>query len=463
MQYIPRPYQTYTTQRIIEGTEVGPFLDMGLGKTVSTLTAIIELYKQKLIKKVLIIAPKKVAESVWPSEIEKWDHLKGLTISKILGTEKDRKKALLVKADIYVINRENIVWLVTMFGSNWPFDMLVIDELSSFKSPKSQRFKALRLVRKYATRCVGLTGTPAPNGLLDLWAQIYLLDQGKRLGDKFTKYRDTYFSAGASQGHVVFNYNLKKAGALLGDDWYKKEIYSKIGDIVFSMKTEDYINLPERIDNDRFIVLPKELQAKYDAFERDQVLSLVDQEISAVNAAGLTNKLLQFANGALYDEDKVFHVVHDEKLEALAEIVEELNGKPLLVFYSFISDKERILQKFKNAVVLKDNADIENWNAGKIPMLVVHPKSAGHGLNLQFGGVNILWFGCPWSLEEFLQGLKRVHRNGVAGIVTNTRLIIKNTMDEDVVAALASKDQLQNKMIEAVKARIKKYAKSVAA
>jgi len=457
MKYIPKPYQVYGAQQIIDLPEVGPFLDMGLGKTVMTLTAIVEILKQKLANKILVVAPKKVAETVWTDEIEKWDHLNHLKASKILGSEKDRKKALNAQADIYIINRENVVWLVALYGSNWPFDMLIIDELTSFKSPTSQRFKSLKLIRKFVKRCVGLTGTPAPNGLLDLWAQLYLIDKGQRLGENFNKYREAYFNPGKRDGYVIFNYNIKKGDKLLGDNFYEKEIFDRVGDICFSMKTEDYLNLPDKIDNDIIIKLPDAIQLKYDLFEEEQVLALADKEISAVNAAGLTNKLLQFANGALYDESKTYHIIHDEKIDKLKEIIEELNGKPLLVFYSFISDKERILKAFKQAKTLATPQDIKDWNAGNIPILVAHPASAGHGLNLQFGGTNILWFGCPWSLEQYLQGLKRVHRNGVSGIVTNSRLIVKGSMDEDVVKALSGKDKLQEAVIAAVKARIEKY------
>lgn len=458
MQYVPRHYQQFTTEQIIKLSECGPFLDMGLGKTVSTLTAIVDLYKNKKIKKVLVIAPKKVAETVWTDEIEKWDHLNHLTTSQILGTEKQRRNALTKKADIYIINRENIVWLVALFGMSWPFDMVVIDELSSFKSPKSQRFKSLRLARKFMARVVGLTGTPAPNGLLDIWSQVFLLDKGQRLGESFSKYRDTYFNPGLKDGYVVFNYNLKKGDAILGTDFYKKEIFDRIKDICFSMKTKDYLDLPERIDNDRYIILPSGIQDKYDDFEREQVLAFgIDKEISAVNAAGLTNKLLQFANGAVYDEKKHAHEVHDEMLEALKEIVEELNGKPLLLFYQFTSDVERIQRVFKKAILLKTPQHIKDWNEGKIKLLITHAMSAGHGLNLQFGGEDICWFGCPWSLEQYQQAVKRVHRSGVRKFVTNTRLIVKNTIHEDVIQALEGKDKMQEAVIKAVKARIEKY------
>ena len=460
MQYAPRKYQEYTSDQVIKLPEIGLFLDMGLGKTVSTLTALSELFKRKQIKKVLVIAPKKVAESVWSEEIEKWDHINHLKYSQVLGTEKNRKKALASSADIYIINRENVVWLVALYGSNWPFDTCVIDELSSFKSPVSQRFKALRLVRKYITRVIGLTGTPTPNGLLDLWSQIYLLDKGQRLGESFNKYRDKYFNPGKRDGYVIFNYNMKKGDALLGEDYYNKEILDRISDMCFSMKTSDYLELPDKIDNDQYIILPKDIKDKYEDFEKEQILQMVDKEITAVNAAALTNKLIQFANGAVYDDDKKWHTVHEEKMDRLKEIIEELNGKPLLVFYTFISDKERMLLNFKEARTLKTPQDIKDWNAGKIKILITHPASAGHGLNLQFGGTNILWYGCPWSLEQYLQGIKRVHRNGVSGVVTNTRLIVKGTIDEDVIKTLKGKDHLQDAVIKAVKARIEKYTKN---
>lgn len=457
MKYTPLSHQVYGTRQIVELPEVGPFLDMGLGKTVMTLTAIVDLLKAGTAKKILVIAPKKVAENVWTDEIEKWDHLHGLRASQVLGSEKQRVRALAAKADIYIINRENVVWLVARFGSNWPYDMVVIDELSSFKNPKSQRFKALRLVRPLTKRVVGLTGTPAPNGLLDLWSEMFLLDRGKRLGESYTKYRDRYFDPGKRDGYVVFNYNLKKGDMLLGDDFYKKEIFNRIGDICFSMKTEDYLKLPDCIDNNRIIRLSDEVKAKYDEFEREQVLALKDKEITAINAAGLTNKLLQFSNGAVYDEDKTWHTVHDEKIDAVKEIVEALNGNPLLLFYSFVSDKDRLKIAFKQARELKTNQDIKDWNDGKIELLITHPASAGHGLNLQFGGHNMLWYGLPWSLELYQQGKKRIHRNGIKNVVNNMRLIAKGTVDEDVAMALMGKDKMQDAIINAVKARILKY------
>lgn len=457
MIYKPRKYQEHTTQQIIELPEVGPFLDMGLGKTVATLFAIKELLNKKEIRRVLIVAPKKVAETVWTDEIAKWDGLGHLRVSKILGLERDRRKALATPADIYLINRENIVWLVSLLGSNWNFDMMVIDELSSFKSHKSQRFKALKLVRKYIKRVVGLTGTPAPNGMLDLWSQVFLLDKGQRLGDNYVKYREAYFEPGKRDGRVIFNYNLKKGDMLLGDDFYVKELFNKIGDICFSMKTEDYIDLPERLDINRYIELPKAMLQRYYDFEKEQVLLLADKEITAINAAALSNKLLQFANGAMYDENKTWHEIHNEKIDAVKEIVEDLDGKPILLFYSYISDKERLKMVFKEARELKTPQDIKDWNEGRIRILIAHPASAGHGLNLQFGGQFILWFGCPWSLELYQQAIKRIHRSGVASVVTNMRLVVKGTIDEDVIKRLEGKDKTQNALIAAVKARIDKY------
>lgn len=461
MKYIPRKYQEYTTQQIIDLPEVGPFLDMGLGKTVSTLFALKELLARKEVKRILVIAPKKVAESVWTDEIDKWDGLGHLRTSKVMGNEKERRKALAKPADIYLINREQVVWLVALLGNNWNFDMVVIDELSSFKSHKSQRFKSLRLVRKYIHRVVGLTGTPATNGLLDLWSQLFLLDKGKRLGDNFGKYRDMYFDAGKRDGHVVFNYNLKKGNQLLGEDFYKAEIFNRIKDICFSMKTEDYIDLPERMDTIRYIDLPPAVLQKYNDFEREQVLEFLEtgKEVTAVNAAALSNKLLQFANGAVYDTNKDYHVVHDEKIEATKEIVEALDGKPLLIFYTYTSDKDRLKLVFKNMRELKTPQDIKDWNAGLIPIAIAHPASAGHGLNLQFGGQNMLWFGCPWSLELYLQAIKRIHRSGVTCVVNNMRLIVKGTLDEDVIKRLDLKDRTQAALIKAVQARIEKYTR----
>lgn len=457
MIYIPHGYQDHATEHIMQNTSAGLFLDMGLGKTVSTLTAINRLmYEECEVAKVLVIAPKRVAEDTWTTESNKWDHLKHLKLSLVLGSERERKEALKAKADIYVINRENVVWLVGFYGTAFPFDMVVIDELSSFKSAKAQRFKSLRQIRPKINRMVGLTGTPAPNSLLDLWPQLYLLDQGERLGKTLTSYRQQYFNEGQKKGMVVYNYKLK-------NDDSKNEIYEKIGDICISMKAEDYLSLPERIDNDIPIRFSSAVRKKYEEFERDQVLALTDlEEISAVNAAALTNKLLQFANGAVYDDDKTWHEVHREKLDALQEIIEDANGKPVLIFYSYKHDAARIEQKLKayKPVALRDSADIARWNDGKIEVMMAHPASAGHGLNLQAGGNIIVWFGLPWSLELYQQANARLYRQGQTEAVIIHRLIAANTMDEDVVKALDNKATGQDALMEAVKVRILKYQKA---
>lgn len=430
---------------------------MGLGKTAMSLTAVIELLKTGDVKKVLIIAPKKVVENVWSQEADKWDHLKNLKISRILGPEKERRRALEAKTNIFAINRENVVWLVGLYGNNWPFDMVIVDEMSSFKNHDSKRFKALRLVRDRIRRIVALTGTPAPNGLLDLWSQLFLLDKGERLGRTYTGYRDRYFGSDKRNRQTVFSYKLREGDEILGKEFYEREIMDKISDICFSMKSEDYITLPERIDNDQFIELSDTMYHRYLEFEKEQVLQLLDKEITAVNAAALTNKLLQFSNGCVYDEQKIPVFIHDEKMERLEEVIEELQQKPVLLFYSFISDKDGIMKKFKQARLLKTEQDVTDWNDGKIELFVAHPASAGHGLNLQFGGNNLIWFGCPWSLELYQQAIKRLHRPGITKPVINTRLIVKDTIEIDVIKALSNKTKMQDAVIKAVKARIRKY------
>lgn len=457
MKYKPRPYQEFAYTKIKELDSIGLFLDMGLGKTAITLTALADYIKEKTFKKILIVAPKKIAESVWLDEIAKWDHLNHLTLSIILGNPKERKKAISKKADLYIVNRENLVWLVGLLGNSWPFEVVIIDELSSFKNPNSKRFKAFRLILPYIKKTIGLTGTPAPNGLLDLWSQLYILDKGKRLGMSYSEYQSRYFEADKRNRSVTFSYKLKQGSPILGEDIYEKEITNKISDICFSMKSEDYIDLPDLINNDQFIHLSKENKTKYDIFERDLVLRLLETEVTAINAAALINKLLQFSNGAVYDEFKKAHLVHDEKLDRLDEVIEEIGDENVLVFYSFVSDKERILNRYKQAVFL-DNVDkIKLWNDKKIKIFVLNAASAGHGLNLQFGGNNIIWFGCPWSLELYLQALKRLHRPGITKPVVNTRLIVKDTVEERVIEALLNKTKKQDFVLEAVKAIIKKY------
>ncbi len=460
MTFIPHNYQYHTVEHIVSNRAAGVFLEMGLGKTISTLTAIKQLMFEDLdVEKVLVIAPKKVAQSTWTDEIQKWDHTRQLTISVVIGTERQRIEALRAKADIYTINRENVAWLVSYFGGAWPFDMVVIDELSSFKNAKSIRFKALRTVRPLCRRVVGLTGTPAPNGLLDLWPQLYLLDQGERLGKTITGYRDKYFTPGKRNGHVVFNYKLKTDEKGQPSP-YEKEIYDKIGDICISMKAKDYLELPDRIDRINHVVLSDTVMQQYLEFEKKLILSLENvEDISTANAAGLTNKLLQFTNGAVYDAEHRWHEVHNEKLEALEEDMEAANGNPVLVFYQFKSDLERILKHFKayKPQVLNGDKEIKSWNEGKIQMLLAHAASAGHGLNLQFGGHHIEWFGVPWGLELYQQAVARLDRQGQTMPVINSRLRAKGTIDEEVLAALERKASVQDAMMEAVKARIRKY------
>lgn len=451
MKFKSWPYQQYSINHIIDHKDSGLFLDMGMGKTVSTLTAVDDLIFMGEVNKVLVIAPKRVAEDTWSTEVEKWDHLKHLRISKILGTPKQRIKAVEADADIYVTNRENVEWLVNIYFGSWKWDMCVIDELSSFKSSKAIRFRALRKVRPYFKRIVGLTGTPAPNSLIDLWPQIYLLDGGKRLGRTITGYRQQYFTPGRSNGYVVYDYVLK--------DGADKAIQDKISDICISMMTKDYLDLPGRIDNRIELNLPDPVKKQYKQFEKDLIMELGDEEITAANAAVLTNKLLQYANGAIYDYDKNVINIHDEKLDRLLEIIGTANGKPVLVFYNFKHDFDKIskaLTKLKiKHQTLEDSADIKKWNEGKIQVALLHPASAGHGLNLQYGGNIIVWYGLTWSLELYQQANARLHRQGQKQTVVINHLIAKGTVDEDVMKALSSKEINQNALLEAVKARLR--------
>jgi len=445
-------YQRHCVQHIIEHEQSGLFLEMGLGKTISTLTAIDQLmYDRFEVEKVLVIAPKRVAEDTWKDEVNKWEHLKHLKLSIVLGSESKRKAALMAKADIYVINRENVAWLVGMYGTAFPFDMVVIDELSSFKSPSAQRFKALKSIRPRVKRVVGLTGTPAPNGLIDLWSQLYLLDMGERLGKTVTGYRTKYFSPGRTNGQVVFDYRLKPE--------CEAEIQAKIADICISMKSEDYLELPKRIDNIVSVRMTDTDLASYKSFEESQILQLLEVELSVVNAAALSNKLLQFANGAVYDENKDYHCVHNAKLEALEEIIDTANS-PVLVFYRYKHDLERIQHHLRryNPRTLKVSQDIQDWNSGKVEILLAHPASAGHGLNLQAGGNNVVWFGETWSLELYQQANARLHRQGQTKPVIIHHLITVGTLDEDVVKSLDKKEEGQEALMQAIKARINKYS-----
>lgn len=454
-------YQRACVDHIIKTPYCGIFLDMGLGKTVSTLTAINYLMFDYLeVNNVLVIAPKRVAETVWQEEAEQWDHLKHLRFSKIIGTQFQRVKALNEKADIYVISRDNIAWLCAFYGGmRLPFDMIVVDELSSFKSYKSQRFKSLKVCQPTFKRFVGLTGTPAPNGLIDLWPQIYLMDRGQRLGKTITNYRSTYFRPGKTNGNVVYSYNLLANSENL--------IHEKIKDICISMKAEDYIQMPVRTDNFIKLRLPEDLKKKYREFEREKVLELIDTEnnesteINVINAAALSNKLLQFANGAMYDEHSEVHEIHSIKIDALKEIIEDANGKSVLVAWTYRFDRDRLMKALSkyNPRELKTAQDISDWNNGNAQVMLAHPASAGHGLNLQAGGSIVVWFGLTWSLELYQQFNARLYRQGQQKHVIINHLVMIDTHDVDVISAIKQKATKQNGLMESIKAKIEKYRK----
>lgn len=455
-------YQRVCVQHIIDHPFCGVFLDMGLGKTISTLTAINELkYDYCEINTVLVIAPKRVAETVWEEEAKSWDHTRHLKFSKIIGTEKQRLAALKVNADVYVISRDNVSWLCSLYAARLPFDMLVIDELSSFKSHQTQRFKALRLARVWFKRVVGLTGTPAPNGLINLWSQMYLIDRGQRLEKTITAYRSRYFRPGASNGYVVYTYNLLPEAEQL--------IHDRIKDICISMRAEDYLEMPERIDNFVKVTMPPQLQDAYKRFERESVITIVNDienssmTVNAVNAAALSNKLLQFANGAIYGENKEVRYIHELKLEALKEIIEAAEGKPVLVAWTYQFDRDRLMSYFRNLCPreLKTAKDIEDWNNGKVQLMLAHPASAGHGLNLQAGGNIIVWYGLTWSLELYQQFNSRLYRQGQKNRTIIHHIVTMRTHDEDVVWALRSKDKTQNNLMNSIKAKIDKYKSSM--
>lgn len=409
------------------------------------------MYDRFEVNKVLVVAPLRVAEDTWTKESAKWDHLQGLRVVRVLGSQAQRICALETDADIYCINRENIPWLVKYYGTDWPFDGVVLDELSSFKSPSSKRFKAMRKVRPLIKHIVGLTGTPSPNGLIDLWAQIYLLDQGKRLGRTLTEYRNRYFNPGRRNGYVVYDW-VPKDGA-------EDEIYRRISDICISMKACDYLKLPERVDVVRTVKLDDEAQTAYTEMEKEAVLELGPNEIvDAGTAAVVSGKLLQIANGAVYDENGKAHIIHESKLDTLEDVIEAVNGRPVLVFYAYQHDLERIMQRFPQARKLEGSAEIDAWNRGEIPILLAHPAGAGHGLNLQAGGNHIVWFGLTWSLELYQQANARIYRQGVKGErVTITHLVTEGTIDEDVMRVLDGKATRQDALLEAVKARVEKY------
>ena len=451
-------YQKVCVEHIISHPFCGVFLDMGLGKTISTLTAIEELkYDYCEIDTVLVIAPKRVAETVWEEEAKKWDHTKHLTFSKIIGTERQRLAALKVNADVHIISRDNIAWLCSLYAAKLPYDMLVIDELSSFKAHQTQRFKSLRLARPWFKRVVGLTGTPAPNGLINLWSQMYLIDRGERLEKTISAYRSRYFRPGASNGYVVYSYNL------LSDS--ERLIQERIKDICISMRAEDYLEMPERIDNFVRVTMPDKLMDAYKKFEQENVITLANEieegatTVNAVNAAALSNKLLQFANGAMYDENKNVVPIHDLKLEALKEIIEAADGKPVLVAWTYQFDRDRIKNYFRSMAPreLKTAEDINDWNAGKVQLMLAHPASAGHGINLQAGGNIIVWYGLTWSLELYQQFNARLYRQGQKQRTIIHHIVNTGTHDEDVVRALKSKDKTQNNLMNSIKAKLELY------
>ena len=400
MKFIPHDYQKRAVSFIREHEAAGLFLEMGLGKTVITLTAIDELMNDSFeVSRVLVIAPLRVAEDTWSRESNKWDHLKHLKISKILGSAADRIRALKAQADIYVINRENVVWLVEYLEENrmkWPFDMVVIDELSSFKNNQAKRFKALRRMRPAIDRIVGLTGTPAANSLMDLWAEMYLLDRGERLGRTLTAYRGNWFRPGYGNGYVTYKWEPRR-GAL-------EAITKRIADITVSMKAEDYLTLPDKVESTIEVSLDEKGLKAYKEMEKESLIELEGEEIAALDAAAVMSKLLQMANGFIYDEAHNPRHIHEAKLDALGEILEAAES-PVLVYYNFQADKDAILSRFHEAKLLENDSTIEEWNKGKIKILLAHPASAGYGLNLQDGGHIMAWYGLPWSLEQYLQAV----------------------------------------------------------
>lgn len=450
-------YQVKAVDMIVNNFNCGLFLDCGLGKTVSTLTAIQELREMGFIDKVLIIAPKKVAQITWKDEINNWEHLKGLRISVIDGTAAQRRAAMMADADIYTISRDNVVWLVVEHGGvKLPYDMVVIDELSSFKNYASKRFKALRRVRKFIPRVVGLTGTPAPNGLIDLWAQMFLIDEGKRLGKTITDYRDRFFTAGRRNGDIVYQWDLKSPA-----EETEQKISDLIKDICISMSAEDYLKMPDKLMYyDRVKLSDKDFKA-YKTFEREQVLEFIEsgETITAASAAALSNKLQQFANGAMYDADRKVLQLHDEKIEKLKELVEAANGQPVLVAYSFRHDLDKIMEALKEykPVKLEKPEQIADWNAGKINVLVTHPASAGHGLNLQKGGHIMIWYGLTWALELYQQFNARLYRQGQKKPVSIHHIIATDTVDEKIIKSLDGKDTTQRSLMDAIKEIVELY------
>ena len=456
MELKPHGYQRYCIDRLIADPRVALFLDMGLGKTIITLSAIYHLkYALFAVRKVLIIAPKKVAEATWQREAAKWDGVHILRMQTVLGTQARRLKALNTPADIYIINRENVPWLVEHYRNDWPFDMVVVDESSSFKNPRAKRFKALSYMYPHIKRTVLLTGTPSPNGIIDLWSQIYLLDRGERLGSTFSGFRNRYFTPGERSRDIIYTYDPK--------DGAEDAIMNAISDIAVSMKTADYLELPPVVEDTIPVVLDAKARKAYDTMERTMVLELLQsgEQITAASAAALSNKLQQLANGAVYNEEHKPHAVHDCKVEVFMELIEQLGGKSALVFYNFQHDLARIVEALRQTNlrvrVLRGAEDELAWNQGEVDILLAHPASAAYGLNLQEGGNHVVWYGLNWSLELYQQANKRLHRQGQTRTVIVHHLVCMDTRDEDVLRAIGMKERAQEFVLESLKARIDKY------
>lgn len=465
MKFMPHDYQRYCITRIIQEEFVALFLDMGLGKTVITLTAVCDLiFNRFLVSRCLVIAPKKVAEDTWTREQDKWDHLKLLRIRPVLGSRDKRIRELNSPGNIFVVNRENVPWLVDYYRNDWPFDMVVIDESSSFKNHRAKRFKSLKNIRGHIRRLVELTGTPSPNGLTDLWAQMYLLDGGKRLGRTVTEYRNNYFFPASRNATTIFSYE-PRPGA-------EEKIRERIQDICISLSAKDYLSLPERVDNVRYVQLDSRARKAYEEMERERILELPDGILDAGSAAVLSGKLLQLANGAVYrtpenvpgeesSKTREAAEIHNCKLEGFMELIEELNGEHALVFYNFQHDLvriNRVLAKTKLVVrELRTPADISDWNEGRIDVLLAHPASVAYGLNLQEGGRHVVWFGLNWNLELYQQANARLHRQGQKQTVYVHHILAAGTVDEDVMCALQRKGDCQAALLEALKARVDKY------
>lgn len=452
MKFIPHDYQKYAIEYIESHPISAVFLDMGLGKTVITLTAIANLLFDSFeIHRILIIGPLRVARDTWTTEADKWDHLQNLICSVAVGAEAERKAALMRKADIYIINRENVQWLIEDSGVPFDYDMVVIDELSSFKNHNTRRFRSLLKVRPKVKRIVGLTGTPASNGLMDLWTEFRILDMGRRLGRFITRYRADYFQPDRRSGQVVYSYKpLPHA---------EEAIYRQISDVAISMKAVDHLKMPELVSSEYPVRLSEEEKRKYSELKRELTLSLGDAEITAANAASLSGKLSQMANGAIYDDGGGIVQIHDRKLDALEDLIEAANGRPVLVAYWFKHDLARISERLHRLHIpfsrLDTSDSIRRWNSGEIPVALIHPVSAGHGLNLQVGGSAVVWFGLTWSLELYQQTNARLWRQGQkAQTVVIRHIVAEGTIDEQIMDALKRKDRTQTALIDAVRAQM---------